>query len=59
LRQQFGIEFPAILITADRTAAVLDAARAMAVQILHKPVKPAALRALLTQWRVQQMAAAK
>jgi len=27
--------------------------------LLHKPIKPAALRALLTQWRMQRVAAAE
>jgi len=27
--------------------------------VLNKPVKPAALRALLTQWRMQRLAAAE
>jgi CheY-like chemotaxis protein len=58
-RQRFGADSPAILITADRDAAVLDAARQEAALVLHKPVKPAALRALLAQWRVQRVAAAE
>jgi hypothetical protein len=29
------------------------------VQVLNKPVKPAALRALLLQWRVRRAAAAE
>jgi hypothetical protein len=36
---------------------VREEARIAAVQLLNKPVKPAALRALLTQWRVQRVAA--
>ena len=59
LRRRFGADMPAILITADRSAGVLDAARALKIQVLHKPVKPAALRALLAQWRVQRVAAAE
>ena len=59
LRRRFGTDIPSILITADRSAAVLDAARAQEIQVLHKPVKPAALRALLAQWRVQRVAAAE
>jgi len=34
-------------------------ARANGIQVLNKPLKPAALRALLTQWRVQRVAAAE
>jgi hypothetical protein len=38
---------------------VRDEARAHAIQVLNKPVKPAALRALLAQCRVQRVAAAE
>ena len=59
LRRRFGADLPAILITADRGAAVREEARAQRIQLLNKPLKPAALRALLTQWRVQRVAAAE
>jgi len=59
LRQTFGAELPAILVTADRTAGVREAAHAHRIQVVNKPVKPAALRALLAQWRIQQVAAAE
>lgn len=58
LRERYG-DLPAILITADRSLGVRDLARAEAIQLLHKPIKPAALRALLAQWRVLRMAAAE
>src|SRR6185312_3846023 len=58
LRARCG-EVPAIVITADRSLAVREQARALGVQVLHKPVKPAALRALLAQWRVLRVAAAE
>jgi CheY-like chemotaxis protein len=58
LRARCG-DLPAILITADRTLAVREQARALGIQVLHKPVKPAALRALLGQWRVLRVAAAE
>jgi hypothetical protein len=38
---------------------VREDARANDIQVLNKPLKPAALRALLTQWRVQRVAAAE
>jgi Na+/proline symporter/signal transduction histidine kinase len=57
LRRRHGRDLPAILVTADRSAHVREEARAAGVHILHKPVKPASLRALLTQWRVQRVAA--
>jgi signal transduction histidine kinase/ActR/RegA family two-component response regulator len=59
LRRLLGADLPAILITADRSPDVREAARAHEVQVLNKPVKPAALRALLAQWRVQRAAAAE
>src|SRR5262249_7312304 len=54
LRRRFGADLTAILITADRSPQVREDARANAIQLLHKPIKPAALRALLTQWRLQR-----
>ena len=59
LRWRFGAELPAILITADRSPAVREEARARDIQVLPKPLKPAALRALMAQWRVGRMAAAE
>ncbi len=59
LRRRFGADLPAILITADRTPLVRDEARAHDVVVLSKPLKPAALRALMAQWRVQRVAAAE
>jgi hypothetical protein len=35
---------------------VREAARAYGIVVLNKPVKPATLRALLSQWRSQQTA---
>ena len=58
LRRACG-DLPAILITADRTAAVREEARAEGIQVLNKPLKPAALRALLAQWRALRVAAAE
>jgi CheY-like chemotaxis protein len=58
LRRRYGTDIPAILITADRSPRVRDEARAYNVQVLSKPLKPAALRALLAQWQVQRAAAA-
>jgi Na+/proline symporter/signal transduction histidine kinase len=59
LRRRYGAELPAILITADRSPHVRDEARAHDVQVLNKPLKPAAMRALMAQWRVQRVAAAE
>jgi CheY-like chemotaxis protein len=59
IRHRFGENIPAILITADRSPNVRAAAREENVAVLNKPVKPASLRALLGQWRTQQMVAAE
>jgi len=57
LRWKLGRSLPAVLITADRTKKVRDTARATDMEVLNKPVRPAALRALLAQWRVTRTAA--
>jgi CheY-like chemotaxis protein/two-component sensor histidine kinase len=57
LRNRFGADLPAILITGDRSREVRDAARAHNIQVLNKPVKPAQLRAQLSQWQAQHVAA--
>jgi Na+/proline symporter/signal transduction histidine kinase len=59
IRRRFGDNIPAILITADRSPHVRAAAREENIAVLSKPVKPASLRALLGQWRIQQMVAAE
>jgi Na+/proline symporter/signal transduction histidine kinase len=58
VRRLFGAAIPAALITADRSASVRDAARARAIQVLNKPLKPASLRAVLSQWTAHRTAAA-
>ena len=58
IRRRFG-DIPAILITADRSPHVRAAAREENIAVLNKPLKPASLRALLGQWRTQQMVAAE
>ena len=57
LRRRNGGYLPAILITADRSVGVRDQAKAMQIDVLNKPVKPGALRALLSQWRRLRTAA--
>ena len=59
IRRRFGDNIPATLITADRSPNVRAAAREENIAILNKPVKPASLRAVLGQWRTQQMVAAE
>ncbi|HSV21482.1 MAG TPA: NahK/ErcS family hybrid sensor histidine kinase/response regulator [Xanthobacteraceae bacterium] len=59
LRRLFGAEIPAVLITADRSPEVREAARALTIQMLHKPLKPASLRAIMSQWTAHRFAAAE
>ena len=57
LRAHFDAELPAVLVTADRTEELRTEAAARDIRVLAKPLKPAALRALLAQWRVTRSAA--
>ncbi len=57
LRRRLGRHVPAIVITADRSLRVREEVRAEGAHLLNKPVKPASLRALIAQWRVQRVAA--
>ena len=49
LRERWGPDLPAALITATRDPAVVTIARSQRVDVLLKPVKPAQLRALIAQ----------
>ncbi len=51
LRRQHG-PCPAVLITADRATAIRHRAQGANVRVLNKPLKPAALRSLLSQWQL-------
>jgi signal transduction histidine kinase len=57
LRRHCGAALPAIMITADRSASVRAAALAQGLQVLNKPIKPAAMRALITRIIATQQAA--
>jgi CheY-like chemotaxis protein len=57
LRRCLQRHIPAILITADRSVQVREQARAEGAYLLNKPIKPASLRALVTQWQAQRVAA--
>ena len=57
LRDDYGVHLPAILATADRTPEIRDEAADHNIRVLNKPLKPAALRSLLSQWRVTRGAA--
>jgi CheY-like chemotaxis protein len=57
IRDYAGYEIPAILITADRSPGVEEEARVNNLQLLRKPLKPAALRALMTRLHTRRAAA--
>jgi Na+/proline symporter/signal transduction histidine kinase len=59
LRRRFGDHIPAILITADRSLHLRRDAQLHDIQFLNKPLRPAALRALLAQYRIRRIAAAE
>ncbi len=57
LRARYGATLPAVLATADRTEGIRLRAVENNIRVLPKPLKPAALRALLSQWRALRDAA--
>jgi Na+/proline symporter/signal transduction histidine kinase len=56
-RQIWNGDVPAILVTADRSNDVRERAAAFDMPVLQKPVKPAALRTMLTRYRKVRQAA--
>jgi len=59
IRERFGQGLPAILITADRSPSVREAIRSSNIRLFNKPIKPAALRAMLGQWSKKRLIAAE
>ena len=57
LRETFGQELPAVLVTADRSADVRQEAAQLGIPVLSKPVKPAQLRSMLARNRRMRAAA--
>lgn len=49
LREEAGVDLPVVILTADHSERVLNEVRDAGYSILHKPVKPAALRALMNR----------
>ena len=49
LRNRYGTQLPALLITGDTSQAALQAAREAGLIMLHKPIKPGRLRAALAK----------
>lgn len=59
LRQHFGADIPALLVTADRTPEVRGEAEGNSIAVMHKPVKPASMRAYLSRAAALAKAAAE
>ncbi|KQV84003.1 PAS domain-containing hybrid sensor histidine kinase/response regulator [Rhizobium sp. Root1220] len=59
VRAQFAAYVPALIITADRTSEVRAEAERHGIGLQHKPVRPAALRAHITQISAQKRSAAE
>ncbi len=57
LREEFNAEIPALIVTGDTGPDRLREARASGLHILHKPVNPARLRALIASLRLAKQAA--
>ena len=57
IREELGYEVPAVVITADRSPEVEELIRNEGLQLLRKPLRPAALRAVIAQSRIRQAAA--
>src|SRR6185312_12165057 len=57
LRTAWGRDVPAALVTADRDPTLRLRTRGARMELLHKPVKPAALRALLRMREARPSAA--
>jgi CheY-like chemotaxis protein len=47
LREVFGRDVPAFLVSGDTVSSVLDAAKEAGLPLLHKPVRPARLRTVI------------
>ena len=58
LRKNGGKSIPCVLVTADRSTELKKEAEDVGVTVLNKPVKPAALRAILSQHATRGSAAA-
>ncbi len=58
IRSRFGEAMAAVLVTADRSKEVSLLAKAKSILILNKPVKPAALRVMISR-QIQQRQAAE
>jgi two-component system, sensor histidine kinase len=48
VRRLAGQQIPAVVVTADRSTSIVGDVRAAACELMHKPIRPAELRALMT-----------
>ena len=55
LRSRAEVDFPAAILTANHTTEVADLVREAGHALLHKPVKPAALRALINRLLIRRV----
>ncbi|WP_439273617.1 PAS domain-containing hybrid sensor histidine kinase/response regulator [Pseudochrobactrum sp. HB0163] len=53
IRETLGRQIPAVLVTADRSKEVKLRAHEDNIHVLHKPLKPAALRAMLAHYHLR------
>jgi PAS domain S-box-containing protein len=53
IRELHGAHFPGALVTADHDTKLTQVARRAGIPVLHKPVRPAALRALLSAFKLK------
>ena len=47
VRRELGVEMPAIIVTGDTDPGITQEIKARGLQVAHKPVRPARLRALM------------
>lgn len=57
IREELGYDVPAVVITADCSPEVQELIKSQGLQLLRKPLRPAALRAVMAQSRIRQAAA--
>ena len=57
VRNALGYDLPAVIITADRSPEVQQEIKELGMHLLRKPLRPAALRAVMAQTRIRRAAA--
>lgn len=57
LREKYLPDIPAILITADRSRKLRTQAKEAGISLLNKPIRPAALRAIVSRYHIRRQAA--